>query len=336
MCVILAAAGCVDPISFADAGSAGSLVVDGWITDRQGPLTIKLSRSINFDNSRTLRVYPIPEGHATVVVSDDKGLSIPLPEVETGTYRVDNFHGVVGNTYTLHIQTSDGNRYTSSGEKMLPVQAIDQLEYEFRFYDLLFINAAGNARVIPMDAFYIYAKVKDPAETGNYYRWISDGIFEFFSVTDNPAIKQCWAAKDRLESKLELKDDTFINGQEFRQLVCIIPYDRPTQYLVNIYQQSLTEDAHQFWKMSAAQQVSAGSLFDPPPSPVRGNIVNTADPEETVLGYFGASAMVQQSMLLERFKFANSVSPSRAIPLRPGDCRTHELGATNVKPAGFK
>lgn len=218
---------------------------------------------------------------------------------------------------------------------MHPAQPIDHLEVEFKYYDHMYINAAGNPRILPMDGFFIYAVVNDPRGLGNYYRWQSDGIFEFFSLTDNPNIKQCWAPVPRLESSIDIIDDMYTDGKQFRQLICIVPYDRPTQYLVKIRQQSLTERAHEFWATSLAQQVNSGSLFDPPPSPIHGNVANVNDENDRALGFFGASAIFPTSLLLERFKEAGMVPPARAIPIRPGDCRNHELGATNIKPPGF-
>jgi hypothetical protein len=332
----IAMIGCIDPIRLVTEEGAGSLVIDGVITDQPGPQVIKLSRSINFDNTRVLRVYPVPEQKAIVTIKDRQGVVENGQEVQPGTYQFNTIQGVVGHTYELSIQTADGNMYVSQPETMRPVPSIEKIDFEFKFYDHLFINAAGNPRILPMDAFFIYVTVNDPSEKGNYYRWQSDGIFEFFSLNDNPAIKQCWAPVPRLESKIEIEDDTNINGKSFRQLVCVIPYDRPTQYLVKIRQQSLTEAAHNFWKASLAQQVSTGSLFDAPPAAVTGNVYNVADPEETVLGFFGASSIFRTSLLLERFRDAGLVPPSRYILPRPGDCRTQELGATNVKPEGFK
>jgi hypothetical protein len=332
----IAMVGCIDPIRLITDEGAGSLVVDGMITDQPGPHVIKLSRSINFDNSRVLRVYPIPEQKAIVTIRDDQGESEIGLEVQPGTYHFNTIQGAVGRTYELSIQTATGNTYASQPETMTAVPPIEGVDFELKFYDHLFINAAGNPRILPIDAFFIYATVKDPSEKGNYYRWQADGIFEFFSLNDNPSIKQCWAPIPRLESKIEIADDTHINGKQFRQLVCIIPYDRPTQFLVKIRQQSLTEAAHNFWKESLGQQITTGSLFDPPASSIVGNIFNVTNQDETVIGFFGASSIYRTSLLLERFKDAAFVPPGRPIPPRPGDCRTQELGATNVKPEGFK
>jgi hypothetical protein len=327
--------GCIDPILIVMEEGVGTLVVDGTVTDQPGPHVIKLSRSINFDNTRVLRVYPVPEQNATVTVSNNHGVTVTAHEIQPGSYQLD-MQGVPGDTYELRIQTADGKNYVSEQETMEPVQDVERIEFELKFYDQLFINANGNARVLSIDAFFIYAIVNDPSEHRNFYRWQSDGIFEFFSLTDNPNIRQCWAPVSRLESKIEIAADSHMNGKMLRQLVCIVPYNRTTQFLVNIQQQSLTERAHEFWKASQTQQTTTGSVFDPPPGLVRGNVFNATDAGETVLGFFGASSIYRTSILLERFRDAGFVPPGYPIAIRPGDCRTHELGATNVKPPGFK
>lgn len=333
---IVIVTGCVDPIALRLDNGAGALVVDGLITDRQGPHYIKLSRSINFDNAQQLRVYSVPERNATVVVSDDSGASETAFEIEPGSYVLSSLRGHVGRTYTLEITTAQGQKYRSQPEMMVAAVKPDRVEYEFGFYDYAVITGTRGSTKIPLDGFFIYAVVNDPPKKGNYHRWYADGTFEYFSLIDEDTLKQCWAPSPRLDSKIELTDDTYSDGQPSRQFVCIVPYNRPTQFLVRINQLSLTENAFLFWRNSAAQHSTTGSLFDPPPAAIAGNIFNVNAADEPVLGFFGASAYLETTFLLDRLKDANLKPPSREIPIKPGNCKVQEPGATNKKPAGFR
>jgi hypothetical protein len=335
ICFVVLVSGCIDPINLEIPNGDGTLVVDGLITDQPGPYTVKLSRSIDFDNSRPLRVFSVPEKGATVKVTDSNGATETLVERKPGVYETLGLQGRVGTSYQMSIQTIDGKKYLSTTEVLPAAPVMKRIEQEFDIYDRLFVNTNGVPRIARMEGFYIYAVTDDPRETENFYRWQADGIFEYFSLTDNSDIKQCWAPLRRLEDRIILADDLHFDGQTFRQFVCIVPYERPTKFLVKLRQQSLTAEAHRFWVRSAAQQSSTGSLFDPPPAAISGNVVNEADSDETVLGYFGASSIVKFELLIDRFKAAGLVAAHPEKAIRPGDCRQHEPEGTNVKPEGF-
>lgn len=332
---VIALSGCIDPIRLEIETGAGTLVVDGLITNLPGPYVVRLSRSINFDNSRPLRVYPIHEVGATVQIFDDTGASETLVERTPGAYETTMFQGEVGRSYHIVIETSNGEVYTSKSEKMAAPVNIRAIEQEFAVYDRLFINANGQPRIAQMEGFYIYAIPEDPADSDNFYRWQADGIFEFFSLTNNPTIKQCWAPLTRLEDRLTVTDDVFFNGQAVKQFVCIVPYDRPTWFLVKLRQESLTSEAYLYWKRAGSQQVATGSLFDSPPSPNPGNVSLVTNSEERALGFFRASAVINFELLFNRLKESGFLEPAPHKLPQPGDCRTQEPLATNIKPAGF-
>lgn len=333
--VLVVLFGCVDPVTLEIDSQVGALVVDASITDQTQAYVVKLSRSIAFSNKRPLRVFTVPERGAVITLSDDIGNSQQLVEYEAGSYRATSMKGVVGRTYTLNIKTRNGSTYTSRAEKMLPVSPIDEVQYEFAVYDKLTITANNVPHFTKTEGFYIYAVAKDPPGRGHAYRWQADGIYEFFSITDFSDVKQCWVPVTRLESKLEVLNDTDFDGNQFRKFVCIVPYDRPTYYMVKMRQLSLTEDAYAYYRLAAAQQTATGSVFDPPPSALVGNIVCNTNPEEQVLGYFSASSVASRNFVFQRFKASGLVAayPDEA-PL-PGDCRTQIPLATNIKPAGF-
>jgi hypothetical protein len=327
--------GCVDPISLKVQQGAGALVVDGMITDEPGAFIVKLSRSIAFDNSQVLRVYPVPETGATLRISDDKGSWETGVEIDPGQYLFSFLKGTVGNSYVLDITTSDGKQYRSGEEQMQPAIKPERTEYEFKFYQNAIVSTTRGTAYIPLDAFFMYAIVNDPPEKGNFHLWQAEGTFEFFSFTDHDTLKQCWAPHPgRLETGIELSDDIYTNGKTNRQFVCVVPYNRISHFLVNMKQMSLTERAYEYWRASKNQHTTTGSLMDPPPAAIRGNIYNVAD-DELVLGYFGASSVIRTNHLLNRWHDAGLKPPAREIPIRPGNCKLQEPGATNKKPAGF-
>ncbi|CAN5436272.1 hypothetical protein BH09BAC3_BH09BAC3_07480 [soil metagenome] len=334
--MILCSAGCVAPISLDYPGAGGALVVDGWITNRPGPYIIKLSRSVPYDNSKSLKVYSIPERSVKVSIVDDLGNIEILTEMSTaGSYKTNTLSGVVGRKYQLKIETKTG-KYSSVPEQMVSVPNIKKFEARFQVSEVLFTNANGSARVQKKEDFGFYVTISDPADAENFYRWQATGIFEYFSTSEQPVPTHCWApTQGKIEPNLQLASDVLFNGQEYTQYLGLIAYDRPTYYLATLNQQSLTPSAYKFLKQLKDQQTSTGTLFDPPPTAISGNIYNENNSREVVLGYFGVSEVKQVNLLINRLLESGYVNPSRYSPPLPGNCLPQQPESVSVPPPGF-
>ncbi len=198
----------------------------------------------------------------------------------------------------------------------------DEVFVDFKEYNFRVISASLSAEGVTLSY---------PAKTDQKV----DGIFEFFSLTDNPEIMQCWAPLPRLEPGIQVMDDRFVDGKTFVEPLAIILYDRPTYFLAMVEQYSLSAEAFEYWNQVKKQQQNTGSIFDSTPAQIKGNIYRTDNPAEVALGYFGASAVTRDSVLFQRFKASGLVSPTRPKDVIPGDCRFQEPNATNIKPPGF-
>ncbi|MBX2961525.1 MAG: DUF4249 domain-containing protein [Cyclobacteriaceae bacterium] len=326
---------CIDPFDVRTGGKKGRLVVDGMITNFSQASVIKLSRSLAFDNTGIISSYFDPERDATVIVKDNLGNEIQFNETQPGVYLPDPaFTGTVGNEYILQIQTSDGQQYLSSAEKMFPIVPIEEVLYEYHVYEELVQNVYGQYFPVQRFGFRISVQSNDTETERNYYRWKVRGIFEFFSFIGE-TIFQCWVPVPRLETGVRIRDDLFVNGNSFTEPVAIIPYDRTTYYQVTVQQQSLTPDAYRFWNDIRNQQTNTGSIFDPIPSQINGNIYNVNDPGDAPFGFFSASALTEKTILINRFQASGFVSPSPNIMPQEGNCINQILNATNIKPPGF-
>lgn len=325
---------CIDPIDV-KTGSRGGLVVDGLVTNVSGTSVVKLSRSLAFDNTGIISSYFDPEKNATVIIQDNAGNEILLYEGEPGIYKTNpEYAGTIGKEYTIHIQTNDGQVYSSTPEVMNPVPQIDDILYQYYVYEILIENAYGQSVPDLRFGFKIMVQSTDPVDEENYFRWKTRGIFEFFSFIGETLL-QCWVPVPRLESNLKIMDDLYLNGNSFIEEIAVIPYDRPTYYQVTVQQHSMSAEAYRFWNDVKSQQENTGSIFDPIPSQIKGNIYNTADPDEVVMGYFSASAIAEKTVLIDRWQTSGRVSPSPNILPQMGNCINQIQNATNIKPPGF-
>jgi hypothetical protein len=129
--------------------------------------------------------------------------------------------------------------------------------------------------------------------------------------------------------------DQLVNGNRIRsQPVFFAPYYARGQLFVEIRQLSLSREAYQFWQRFAEQQNRTGSIFDPLPATIAGNITNADDENDQALGFFGASA-------ISRKRITIAADTLQLFPsyygefIREGDCRAAYPGGSFEPPAGF-
>jgi hypothetical protein len=133
--------------------AAPHLVIDGIVTDQQGPYTVTLSLSGSYFEPS---LYFPPVSNALVIVTDDLGQRDTLKEVTSGTYLSTKLQGIAGRTYSLSV-ISDGKEY--DGSSSMPQKVlIDSL------YAVPRTGFGGES------GFDIYVMFHDPPELGNYYR----------------------------------------------------------------------------------------------------------------------------------------------------------------------
>lgn len=139
---------CETPIEIDLNSSDPKIVIVGSISDGSGGHTVKLTRTVNFDESNE---FPTVSG-ALVTISDDAGNTETLNETSPGIYSISSLQGVPGRTYTLEV-TTDGKTYRAVSTMPLPVE-IDSV-------------IIGRGQEIPIE---VSATFHDPAGIENYYR----------------------------------------------------------------------------------------------------------------------------------------------------------------------
>ncbi|AKD02211.1 hypothetical protein PKOR_02520 [Pontibacter korlensis] len=329
MAVLLLISSCIDPLDLNIGASAEQLVVDGVITNEPGPYTVLLSRSKPYDSFADS--WSAAEPGATVVISDNQGNQETFTETAPGVYQTSagGMQGQVGHTYTLSIQTRDGKQYTSSPETLLPVPQIDSLYFAVRPQQVL--NEEDVEETIYM--VDVLADAQDPAQEKNYYLWQWQGTFR---VSTQPwdysekvrgirvpmpkdCCEVCWVTNST--NRVNVQDDRLINGGKInRHVVTQIPVTEQafgTKYHIEVRQTSISEAAYDYWRILKAQIENGGSIQDPPPATIVGNITNVNNPDERVLGFFGASAVVKGSLFINREDLGVRVG----MYIFPDDCR---------------
>jgi hypothetical protein len=286
--LLIIIAGCEQPVDLHLKSNDKEYSVDALITDQPGSHRVKITITGAY-SIYGVGSNPTVEG-ATVSISDNTGNIEILSQTGPGEYKTrPDFHGVPGRFYILSIQTLNGDVLMSNPEIMPEVPPIKSSYVEFvKESDL---NEEGHKVFIIFD---------DPKGIANYYKWKWEGIYQFSTFLNRPpGSTTCW----RYETKyvyLNILDDKYFDGNEKSQEITLIPYFSGTPYLVTVYQQALSKEAFEYWKLIDAQIESSGGIFDAPPSRIRGNLYCSNDPSKNVLGYFGASGMTKLPIMINR------------------------------------
>jgi hypothetical protein len=327
---------CIDPYTPRLRSFESRLVVDALVTDEITSNYVRLTRTTLLPDDKPEKVTG-----AHVTITDDLGGSFVLEERYPGDYRTDSlsFRGEAGRTYTLKIETSDGDSYESVPCLMYPVPGIDSLYYG---KDQLFSEETGRFR--EGITFYIDTRDETP---GSYYRWSYEewwkfsvpdpAIFRYLNDSTIPPLEQinrtCYAHNRSDVIDIEntvsghvgdfvMKPVLFIASDESDRLLI--------QYCVEVKQMSLSPAEYEFWNLMTEINEAGGDIFDKQPFQIYSNISNTADLDDQVIGYFQVSA-VKQKRIYVTFRDAEALD----LPLYFYECDRQEKGEIDYPSSGL-
>lgn len=321
--------GCVDPYVPELKGYESILVVEGLITDDNSSYTVKLSRSVQDQDT-------VPEviSDAVIYISDESEKNFYLTNFGNGLYKTDSteFRGMIGNTYVLHIQTAEGNFYESEPYKMEAVSDIDNIYYA-RDQELgsngtvmneglrIFLDSRGGINKYYRWDYEETWKFKVPSP--KKYDYVNETIFVPVADVKEYCYKMRKSQEILIYSTFEGKSDrvegqniSFIDPKKSDRLLI--------QYSVLMKQYSISEKEYDFWYNMKQINEKGGSIYSIQPFPVISNIHNVNDPDERVLGYFQVSAVkVKRKFItfsdLSGMNFPIYRNPCKRVEMAPKD-----------------
>ncbi|MDJ1480768.1 DUF4249 domain-containing protein [Cytophagaceae bacterium YF14B1] len=341
--ISLAANSCITPYN-PDLGSAQTrIVIEGIISTLPGPQKVRITQSSVYTNGSEGTNIGITGAH--VYVTDDIGNRIDYMDIGTGNYETDAFvQGIIGRSYQLHVITPDDKEYISEPDLLKPVPQIDNIYWEY------------NREKKEINVYLDLTDAPTPGD-GYLWKWQHYEKLTYCKYSEVVALPNggstwtlcrecctnCWDII-QCRSCVNIASDQYVNGNKIKkQLITSVPYSDYTPYYLLIEQRSLTSNAYAFWNSVKAQTSSTGGPFDAAPAPIVGNIKNIADAKEKVLGFFGASDIIQRPYWQERNQIddtPNPVQPPYCAPVTgpPPVCFECIEGAgyrTSFQPPGW-
>ena len=328
--------GCIDPYQVDVPEGQQLLTVEGLIHTGLGPHAITLTRSATYGSVFEGLIRPVTG--AIVVIRDNEGQVTFLaegPEARGSYFTPAGFQAEIGKSYTLQIQTAERKIYTSLPERVESVPEIQNITI-----NTVTVPVEGETNV--RSGIQLISEFRDPADQNNFYFWRLSPItyvlktrpdlhtlrpFESPTGERTPAPKPCCAVCFRTENignrSLFIAQDDNFNGLTTRIPAAFIEDDglRFVEKLrVDLKQYGVSQEAYRFLRLVRQQADINGSIFDPPPATIRGNMINLEDPDEVVLGYFMAASEFSKRIYIDKMDLTFRQNES----IIPDDCREVE------------
>jgi hypothetical protein len=323
-----------------------AIVVEGMLTDQNDYTTIKITRSNSFDDVS----YYFGEKGATVTIESESGKSYPTREISIGNYQTkEPVQTTVGERYYLKIETSDGEKYRSNYEKMLPSTPIDSIYLtDSTFMDISY-NDLGDPIVKDYRGITFSIVPHEPAEAevGFLYKW--NALVNYYVSSSSPSrdfFYYCW--KQMSPDQIYVYDyvhDDYINELPLGDLHSLsfhklspLPIDSSrfiptikdvysTSFYYHLRQYTITKDGSKFWRSVKNQSEASGKLFDPVEEQIVGNIHCVSDSTKLAFGFFNTASfshkIIWVKLLYEKHGSVKSVD---IMPIAPSvnDCMLDE------------
>ena len=301
--MIMFSFGCKEPFE-PDLPSVpqGYLVVEGFI-NADGPTEIRLSRSTPIEQKKTFKA----ELNASIKIEGDDNSSFVLFNMPNGIYTSNTLPINSNRKYRLRIKTKDAKEYLSDFVEVKITPPIDSISWKEEDKGV-----------------QIYTNTHDPSNRTIYYRYDYDETWEIRSVyvaafkvdrvtqngypiirpvnSSDPQIYFCWkydtSASILLASSAKLEKDVI----HLNPLLFIPTEDERigVRYSVQVRQYALDKEGYQFLEQMKKNTESLGTIFDPQPSAIKGNIHSVSDPNEIVIGYINVTTVQEQRIFISQ------------------------------------
>jgi hypothetical protein len=328
--ILLTCFACAEPFQPTETSSATNiLVVDGLVDATDNSITVQLSRSKSLTDTGPVQA----ESNARVVVETSTGATYTLSEVVSGTYSIHSADIQKGPSYTLRIRTGDGTDYFSEAVQIEDTPPIDSIGYKL-----------SNDK----QGLTILANTHNENTTSGYYAWTFTETYEYKAAfysgyhfenrtpelrKSGEGIYTCWRTVESKEiyigSSSGLSQD-IISGHELFTIEKASP-KTSVRYSILLKQRSISESEYTYLQLLKNTTENLGSLFDPTPGTVDGNMHQANDDKAVVLGYFTAATFTEKRVFISH----GDLPVELQVPVKYPGCQIETTCLLVPRPVSF-
>jgi len=285
---------CVDPFEPEIINAPDSLLVVNGFINSNGPTTITLLRTQNLTDFTA----PTTEENAQVFLEEENGFRAALTATGNGNYTVNANPLNASKRYRIHLYTAVNKEYASEYVNVSQTPAIDAVTWKAKENEL-----------------QLYVNTHNTEDKTRYYRWQYAETWEFTSAYStnleyinnevllrNDDIYHCWKTEPSTEIML---GNTLRLSQNIvsEQPLITIPATSPKisrKYSILVKQFAQSPAEYQYWETLKKNTESIGTLFDPLPTQLTGNIQCISNSSEPVIGYIGAYSVEEKRIFIRK------------------------------------
>jgi len=264
--MVLSLLSCEDVIELDLTSVPPQVVIEGFVTDQEGPYSVEISKTADFYDPNQFT----PQENAVVRIFDDQGNEDILTETGPGIYETSNLQGERGVTYTLEVAL-EGTTYNATSkmpEELIPLDALTvQFEEESVFFG---------------EGYYATAFFNDPPNIDNYYRLqvLVNGETYFFTDEDDDE-----AVPER-DINFWLSNDKFTDGnlQDYE-----FPHTLKIGDTMQVTLAHLDRATFDYYR-TLVDVINGGGVA--PSNPI-------SNMKGGALGYFGAFSVTENSVVVQ-------------------------------------
>jgi hypothetical protein len=304
--ILLTVASCEEEIDLVSDKFEESMVVEGMITNKPGPYTVRISKTAPVDKPE----YN-PYSGCIVIIRDNSGNSENLTEVSPGVYKTSEtgMQGQAGISYSLEIHTPEGKVYATDYQEIKQPVAIDTVYANVEYTEEL----AGNN---PVPGYRFYLSTETANNNDTYFVWMFEETYEYTADYqlastlymgqweynfDPDTLYRCW--RSRMLNNVFTEQTTNLSVPKItdKSLFFIDNKTKRLQirYSIQARQYVVNRDTYFFWD-NIKDRLSGGNFIQlEQPFQVESNVYNVNNNEESVLGYFTVASLSEKRIFID-------------------------------------
>jgi hypothetical protein len=319
---------CTEPYGLQTETFESAIVIEATLTDELKHQEIKLSRTYKLEENG-----PDMETGAIVYVTDNNGNQYNFSENNGKYISVQEFQALPNVAYQLHIVTSDGKTYTSKTESLSSLTNIGNI------IPVEGLNSKGEKGV------QILLNSTKTTNDIEYYRytyeethkivapqWIPErGVAFYYNPPPpfSPIIGEVhvepWPYEAKTCFSSATSNEILINNTalsssnntvDLIRFLKVDDYKIANRYSINVTMYNESPAAYNFYDALKKTSSNGSLLSQNQPGFFSGNIQNTANPTEKVIGFFDVAHVTSQRIF---FNFTD-IFPNDPKPPYPYDC----------------
>ena len=291
-----------------DDNAINKYVVQGMVSSVEGYQMVNVSTTSDIN----LAVY-YPVTGCAITIIDDLGNNFELEAFEDGDYRVwmDQAYLLPGRSYKVRVAVPNGDIIESDFDLMPEGPS----EVGPVYWELATIQT-DNPEYIKY-GIQLYTDFDASQDDGLYYRWKCTETYEYHTqyplefYYDETGVNQVSPpdSSQMVCYKTTVIEDIFtlstinLSSPSFQRFPLNFVQNTSSRleiiYSLLVDQIALSVEAYNYWDKLKINLEQSGGLYTSQPLAVKGNLTNTSNPDNEVLGFFQASTVASKRIFIE-------------------------------------